>query len=417
AHHDPGRTGRIHGERLAQQRQHAAVEPGGGLDHVRQVPLALALSVRPDLATLVVEVVEPLPAVLLVLAQVIVRAVRDAFQFAEARRGDREAVVDVARARAVARVVRELVALVLAQAEVLAREPDPLPPRQALLAPELVPRARVVGMAEELDLHLLELAAAEREVARRHLVAERLAGLRDAERDPDARRVDDVAEVREDALRGLRAQPDLVLLVEHRAGVGVEHQVELARLGEVAATVGARGDERTAQCGPGRHPVQQRAPRAGRTARDRRGVRALGGEAAHEPRSGRALAALLARPAFQRGGRRRTERGVHPPLWRAGFRDQRLPPRRLLQRSGHVVRAEQLLALPAGAHRVGAPADVTARDPHLRVLDDARVERDDADRLPVGAVRAAAGDEHDVLPPGVAQVLLQLGAERAVVPE
>ena len=61
-------------------------------------------------------------------------------------------------------------------------------------------------MAEELDLHLLELARAEGEVARRDLVAEALAHLGDAERHVDAAAVDDVLEVDEDALRRLGTQ-------------------------------------------------------------------------------------------------------------------------------------------------------------------------------------------------------------------
>ena len=61
---------------------------------------------------------------------------------------------------------------------------------------------------EELDLHLLELARAEDEVARRDLVAERLADLRDPERRLLARELEHVLEVDEDALRGLGAQED-----------------------------------------------------------------------------------------------------------------------------------------------------------------------------------------------------------------
>ena len=68
--------------------------------------------------------------------------------------------------------------------------------------------ARLGGRHEELDLHLLELARAEDEVAGRDLVAERLADLRDAERRLLARELQHVLEVDEDALRGLGAQED-----------------------------------------------------------------------------------------------------------------------------------------------------------------------------------------------------------------
>ena len=55
-----------------------------------------------------------------------------------------------------------------------------------------------------------------------------------------------------------------------------------------------------------------------------------------------------------------------------------------------------------------------ARLPHLRVHDDRAVDADHADFLPVRPRRRIA---HHVLPPGVLDVLLQLDAERAVVPE
>jgi hypothetical protein len=63
---------------------------------------------------------------------------------------------------------------VLAKDEVLAGEADGLPPFHAEVAPEGVPGVGLIGMAEELELGLLELARAEGEVARRDLVAERL---------------------------------------------------------------------------------------------------------------------------------------------------------------------------------------------------------------------------------------------------
>src|SRR5579871_6716240 len=120
---------------------------------------------------------------------------RDALELTETGRGEGEAIFDIAGSSALARVVRQLVRLVGAQLQVVAREPEPLSPLHPLLAPECVPLARLLGMAEELDLHLLELATAEREVAWRDLVAEGLADLRDAERHLDPGRVDDILEL------------------------------------------------------------------------------------------------------------------------------------------------------------------------------------------------------------------------------
>ena len=93
-------------------------------------------------------------------------------------------------------------------------------------------------MAEELDLHLLELARAEREIPRRDLVAKALAHLGDAERNADARAVEHVLEIDEDALGRLGAEEGRVLLGAHRADDRLEHQVEFARLGERARLIG-----------------------------------------------------------------------------------------------------------------------------------------------------------------------------------
>src|SRR6185503_17626269 len=111
-----------------------------------------------------------------------------------------EAVLDVDRT---GRVERALLRRVLVETQVVLGEAEPEVPVPALLQPVLVPLLVGAGLDEELHLHLLELAGAEDEVARCDLVAERLAGLRDAERRLAARRGHHVEEVDEDALGGL----------------------------------------------------------------------------------------------------------------------------------------------------------------------------------------------------------------------
>ena len=96
-----------------------------------------------------------------------------------------------------------------------ARKPLGLPPRKARLEPALVPGLVGPRLDEVLDLHLLELAHPEDEVARGDLVAKRLADLGDAEGQAAAGGVDDVLEVDEDALRRLGAQVGVALLVLH----------------------------------------------------------------------------------------------------------------------------------------------------------------------------------------------------------
>ena len=97
-----------------------------------------------------------------------------------------------------------------------------------------MPRFVLARRDEVLDLHLLELAHAEDEVARRDLVAERLADLRDAERQLAIGRVEHVLEVDEDALRRLGPQVGERLRIGDRADLRLEHHVERPRLGQVA---------------------------------------------------------------------------------------------------------------------------------------------------------------------------------------
>src|SRR5207249_8777108 len=78
------------------------------------------------------------------------------------------------------------------------------------------------------------LARPEDEVARRDLVAERLADLRDAERQLAPRRLQHVVEVDEDALGRLRTQIRERRVLLHGPHEGLEHEVELARRRELA---------------------------------------------------------------------------------------------------------------------------------------------------------------------------------------
>ena len=188
------------------------------------------------------------------------------------------------------------------------------------------------GRREELDLHLLELARAEDEVAGRDLVAERLADLADAERRLLARRGEHVREVHEDALRRLGAEEVQARLVVDDAEVGLHEAREGLRLGVLALRAAVR-------------------------------ARHVG-----EPVLGRAALARL-------------------------------------EVLDEVVGAEPLVALQALDERIGERRDVTGRLPHALRQDDRGVEADH--------VAAAA---HERLPPLAADVLLELGAEWAVVP-
>ena len=307
------------GVRVEQEHQHAPVGARGGLDDVGDVPLARVL----------LQVGEVLAGALLVLGEVVVGAVGDALELAPLRADEVEPVLDVHRPGG---VVRALLLRVLVQPEVVRVNAEAGPPVQALLNPVLVPVLVGARLDEELHLHLLELAGAEDEVARRDLVAKRLADLADAEGNLAPRGRQHVLVVDKDALRGLRPQVGQAGLVLDRAEVGAEQTVEVLGLGE-------------------------RAP----------------------------VAAVRARDVVQ-----------------AARRDVAVLD---LERLDQVVGPEPLVAGLALGQRVGERGDVAAGLPDLGGEDDRGVEADDVVAL-----------LHHVPPPLALDVVLQLHAERSVVP-
>src|SRR4029450_12860742 len=185
---------------------------------------------------LLVEVRQVLTARLLMGLEVEVGPVRDALDLLPP---EGELVLHVRRGL---RVVRELVGLVRPQPQLLLADPEVAGPPPPLVDPVLEPLVVAAGLDEVLHLHLLELARAEEEVARRDLVAERLADLRDAERDLLARGLLDEREVDEHPLRRLGPQVDPARLVLDGAHVRLEHHVELPGFGEaLLAAVRAGG--------------------------------------------------------------------------------------------------------------------------------------------------------------------------------
>ena len=232
----------------------------------------------------------------------------------------------------------------VAQAQVVlvhAQAGEPVAAEAAPVGEPLQVRAR---LAEELQLHLLELADAEDEVARGDLVAEALAHLADAEGYLAAGGALDVLEVDKDALGRLRAQIDLAGRVLGDALVGLEHQVELAYIGEVALAADRAGDIMLAD--EGDHLLVGHG---------------LGGDA---------LQRVLGQPVL----------------------DQ-------------LVRAVAALAAFAVYERVVEGRDVAGCHPDLRVHEYRTVEPH-----VVGVFL------HEFLPPGPLDVVLELHAERAVVP-
>jgi hypothetical protein len=149
----------------------------------------------------IVVIAEVLAGVLAVAAQIEVGPVVDALGLVPS---ERILELDVDRFR---RVVRSFILRVFAEPQDGVRDPQVGVPLPASREPLVEEARRVIGTAEVLHLHLLELARAKDEVPRRDLVPEGLTDLRDPERQPSPRRLLDVLEVDEDPLRRLRTQP------------------------------------------------------------------------------------------------------------------------------------------------------------------------------------------------------------------
>ena len=427
--------------RVGQQRKDEAVHAGGRLDDVRDVltlreAVGVFLGLSPGLvqrhahlgeilepgrvvailqfglllgrqlaegrAQLLVEHAHGLAGAALVLREVEVAAGGDAFQLLRSE-GELEENV-----HAGAGIVRQLLGLLPILLQRGARQADALVELDALLDPILVPelpapvRLRLAGMAlaggrgdraadgldrlvrldEEFQFHLLELARTEGVVARRHLVAERLAHLRDAEGHLLPRRLVDILELREDGLRGLGTKIGHVRLRGRGADVGLEHQVE--------------GDRRSQQ---------------GTVLR----VEALGAfDLLH------ALAEQLHR--LQAALRIKLSGGLASTLRRLARSEQhsvRLA--NFLARHGvlravvvigvarlqfDLVRAKPLLRQQAVAHRITERVHMAGCAPDGRVHDDGRFKAD----------HVVAHARHGG-PPQLLHVALQLRAERAVIPK
>ena len=245
-------------------------------------------------------------------------------------------------------------------------------------------------MAEELDLHLLELARAEGEVPRRDLVAETLADLGDAEGNPHPRAVADVLEVDEDALGRLGAEKRRILFAAQRAGDRLEHQVELPRLGQRAEGLGVGAED---------HATNRSTVVSGTSGPSQ------ASSSASLPRRLKnfmALCCVSSRPSL--------------PASVAGHEDA-LPLARHPAAVNLIV-AIPLLRLPAIDHVVVEQVVVARALPDLRVHDDRAVEAGHfVGRRGAGRdLQLVVGGDH-VAPPGLADVPLQLHAQRAVVPK
>ena len=273
--------------------------------------------------------------------------------------------------------------------ELGARDADFLVEAKAGFQPLVGEAHAVLRAAEILDLHLLELAGAEGEIARVDLVAERFSDLRDAEGQLHAVRIEHVLVLAENRLRGLRAE--VGDLLAGGSEIRLEHQVELARLGEKGAVGGvvARGA----------------GDLFGRFALELDGLdRVLFAHYGFVDELGIILAGGLAHLRLIRAGE--LKNGILFIRFPCGIRDGgsgEMIHRSILRFD--LVGAQACVGKQAIAHRIAEAADVAGGLQHLFHGQDRTVHAEDVITF-----------LHGLAPPVVLEVAFQFGSERAVVP-
>src|SRR4029453_14927448 len=194
-------------------REHSSIDAGTRLDDVRDK----------SLLRLLVEILERFGARFLMLRQIVVGAIRHTFDFLAA---EREIVFDVVSAFG---IKRALLIRYVKEVQVCARYADVLIKLQALFFPVLEQLHSLLRSAKIFQLHLLELAGSECEIAGIDLIPESLPDLRDAEWQLLAGHFENVLELNEDRLCGFRPQICDRAFFGSRANMRLEHQIELPR--------------------------------------------------------------------------------------------------------------------------------------------------------------------------------------------
>src|SRR5438552_8975563 len=120
--------------------------------------------------------------------------------------------------------------------QLVARNADVLVKLQAFFLPIFEQFHSLLGSAKIFQLHLLEFTRAKSEIARIDFVTKRFANLCDAEWQFLARNFKNVFELNKNGLCCFRTQVSDGAFICRGTHMRFEHQIELARFGQVLAT-------------------------------------------------------------------------------------------------------------------------------------------------------------------------------------
>ncbi len=209
---------------VAEEHEEAPGETRGGFDDEGDVPFV---------AVVLVDILQVLAGVLHVPGKVVVGPVVNPFQLLPAHG---EEVLDVV---GVLGIVGQFIRTVAVPAEVVHFNAQFLVVGPAAFPPGVEPFFVGAGFYKELHFHLLKFAGAENKVFGNNFVPEGLADLGDAEGNFHPVGLDDVFIVYIDALGSFGAKINNTGAVLYGSDVGLEHEVKLAGVSELAAAFGA----------------------------------------------------------------------------------------------------------------------------------------------------------------------------------
>src|SRR5438552_843073 len=153
-----------------------------------------------SLLRLIIKILERFTATFLVLLQIVVSAIRNAFELLPSKR---EIVFDVVGALG---IKGALSTRYIQHVQFRTPNTDVLVKLQPFFQPVIEPFHPLLCPAKIFQLHLLEFAGAEREIARIDFITKGFSNLCDPEWQLLARHFEDVLELNEDRLRRFRPQ-------------------------------------------------------------------------------------------------------------------------------------------------------------------------------------------------------------------
>ena len=204
---------------FAEESEGGAIHSGTGLNNVR----------NEFLSGFFVKIFERLATGFLVLLEIVIGTVRDAFEFLGAEREGIEKVVCTLG------VEGSVFFRDIEDGDFTAGDADRFVPGKAVGEPLIEPFFSICGGNKKFDLHLFELAGSEGEVPRVDFVTESFPYLGDSEGQFFSRDFENIFELDEHGLGRFGPKVGEISFVLDGADVGFEHEVELPGFGEFTA--------------------------------------------------------------------------------------------------------------------------------------------------------------------------------------